>query len=69
MALVVLDRKPLSTGMVEVTLSDGTNRVTITVTPETEMSSDRQALYEVMFNREQDRLGKARRITQPGGPY
>lgn len=69
MALVVLDRKPLPTGMVEITLSDGTNRVTVTVTLETEMSPDSQSLYEVMFIREQERLGKARRIAQPGGPY
>lgn len=55
--------------MVEVTLSDGYVRATITVTPETVRSPEASALYEVMFNKEQDRLSTARRVSQPGGPY
>lgn len=68
-ALVVLGRKDLPSGMVEVTLSDGYVRATITVTPETERSPEASALYEVMFNKEQERLSTARRVSQPGGPY
>lgn len=68
MALVVLDRKSMDNGTVQVTLSDGRHRVTVTSTPETERMPERDALYEVMFNKEQERLAKARRIMAPGQP-
>jgi hypothetical protein len=66
MALVVVSRNPLDGGMIELTLSDGTNRLTITVPPGVESAPESQALLEVMFNTEQARLATARRASKPG---
>lgn len=68
MPLIVLARKQLPSGSCEITLSDGQDRVTITVTAETERLPEREALYEVMFGQEQARLATARRVAQPGQP-
>lgn len=68
MALVVVNRTALEGGMIELTLSDGVTRLTITVPPEVESAPESQALLEVMFNQEQARLATARRASRPGQP-
>lgn len=68
MTLIEMSRTELESGMVELVLSDGTNRLTLTIPSEVDQAPDRRALVEVMFNQEQQRLATARRASQPGRP-
>lgn len=68
MSLVEISRTVLESGMVELVLSDGVDRLTLTIPSDVDNAPDMRALVEVMFNQEQQRLAVAKRASRPGQP-